>query len=74
MQRFGEKLRILRERQGMGVRELTRAIGYTTHSYISEVESGKKLPSRKLISEVARLFDVSYDQLLNDEIELSEES
>ncbi len=70
MQRFGEKLRILRERQGIGVRELARAIGYTTHSYISEVEAGKKLPSRKLMSEVARFFGVSYDQLLDDDKEL----
>lgn len=70
MQRFGEKMRTLRERQGIGVRELARAIGYTTHSYISEVEAGKKLPSRKLISEIARLFNVSYDQLLDDDKEL----
>ncbi|NIW50354.1 MAG: helix-turn-helix domain-containing protein [Gammaproteobacteria bacterium] len=63
-------MRTLRERQGMGTRELARAIGYTTHSYISEVEAGKKLPSRKLISEIARLFNVSYDQLLDDDKEL----
>lgn len=72
MQRFGEKLYVLRERQGLGVRELARAIGYSTHSYISEVESGKKLPSRKLISEVARFFEVSYDELLDDAVELKE--
>lgn len=70
MQRFGEKLRKLREQRGMTVRTLAQTLGYTTHSYISEVESGKKLPSRHLMAEVARLFAVSYDKLLDDNQEI----
>jgi transcriptional regulator with XRE-family HTH domain len=66
MQRFGEKLRLLRERQQMSVRTLARTLGYTTHSYVSEIEAGKKLPSRHFITAVAQLFNVSYDQLLDD--------
>ena len=72
MQRFGEKLRLLRERQQMSTRTLARTLGYTTHSYISEIEAGKKLPSRNFITAVAQLFNVSYDLLLDDTKDLEE--
>ncbi len=70
MQRFGEKLRILRKQHQMSLRELARATGYTTHSYLSEIESGQKKPSVELVIKVARLFNVSTDQLLMDELDL----
>lgn len=44
MQRFGEKLHILRTRHGMTLRELTQALGYNVHSYIGDIETGKTIP------------------------------
>ncbi|MCG8349406.1 MAG: helix-turn-helix domain-containing protein [Chloroflexales bacterium] len=46
MQRFGEKLRTLRLQREMPVRELAIALGYaaSSHSYISETETGKRNP------------------------------
>jgi transcriptional regulator with XRE-family HTH domain len=70
MQRFGEKLRALRTRQGRSVRALANALGYTAYSYISEIETGKLKPSIEFALKVARLFDVTTDQLLKDELEL----
>lgn len=70
MQRFGEKLRRLRTQQGMSVRTLADALGYTAYSYISEVETGKLKPSLEFALKVARLFEVTTDQLLKDELEL----
>lgn len=72
MQRFGEKLRTLRIRHGMTLKELTFKLGYSAHGYISELESGKKKPTVELVLSVARLFDVSTDQLLKDELDLDE--
>jgi transcriptional regulator with XRE-family HTH domain len=63
IQRFGEKLHILRLRQGMTLRDLTRALGYAGSGYISEVETGKRAPMAEFVLKVARLFNVSADRL-----------
>jgi transcriptional regulator with XRE-family HTH domain len=70
MQRFGEKLRALRKQRGMTLQELAHALGHSAHGYISELETSKKMPPTKLVLNVARLFDVTTDQLLKDELEL----
>ena len=70
MKKFGEKLQILRSRHEITLRELARALGYTTHSYLSEIESGKKQPTIELVLALARLYDISTDQLLKDELSL----
>lgn len=70
MQRFGEKLRILRKQRQMKLTELADALGYEAHSYISEVETGKKQPTLEFVLKVSRLFEVSMDQLAKDELDL----
>ncbi len=71
MKKFGAKLQTLRTHRGMTLVELAHALGYTTHSYISEIESGKKQPTVKLAIGVARLFGVTTDELLKDEIRVN---
>lgn len=70
MQRFGEKLHTLRTHHRMTLKELALALGYTAHGHISEVESGKKKPTVEFVVNVARLFNVTTDQLLKDELDL----
>lgn len=70
MQRFGEKLRTLRMRHGMTVRELAHALGYTAHSHVGEVERGRQQPSIEFALKVSRHFNVSMDLLTKDELEL----
>jgi transcriptional regulator with XRE-family HTH domain len=72
MQRFGEKLRTLRLRHGISIRELTTALGYTGHGYIYDIERGKKKPNVEFVLRVADLFHVTTDQLIRDELELDE--
>lgn len=74
MQRFGEKLRILRTQNGMSLQELANKLGFNAHGYISELESGKKKPTAELILNVARLFNVTTDQLLKDELDLDSDN
>jgi transcriptional regulator with XRE-family HTH domain len=70
MQRFGEKLHTLRTERGLTLKELAQALGYTAHGHISELEAGKKMPTVQFVINVARLFNVTTDELLKDELEL----
>ena len=70
MQRFGKKMRTLRTRHGMTVRELAAALGYNSFGLISEVETGRRLPSLHLAIQVSRLFGVPVETLVKDEIEM----
>ena len=58
----------------MTLQELARAIGRSAHGYISELEAGKKQPSIVLVLRLARLFDVTTDELLRDDLELRQPS
>jgi transcriptional regulator with XRE-family HTH domain len=70
MERFGEKLRVLRKRRGMTQQELADALGFAARSYISSLESNEKEPSARLVLKISQLFAVSADQLLQDELEV----
>ena len=67
MQRLGEKVRLLRKRRGMTIKALALALGFPSHSYISEIETGKKVPGTELIIKLADLFQVTVDDLVRDE-------
>ena len=70
MQRFGEKLRTLRTQRGMTLRDLADALGYVSYSYLGLLETGKKKPTAELVMKVARLFEVTTDQLLWDHLDV----
>jgi transcriptional regulator with XRE-family HTH domain len=70
MQRFGAKLHALRTAHELTLQQLAAELGYATHAYISELESGKKVPTAVLVLKVARRFGVSTDVLMKDELEL----
>lgn len=71
MQRFGEKLKQLREYHSVTLNWLAQHLGYSSHSYLSEIECGRKLPTAQIALQISRLFDVSTDELLKDELELN---
>jgi transcriptional regulator with XRE-family HTH domain len=72
--RFGEKLRFLRQSQKLTLSELAASLGYRTHSYLSEIESGQKAPTVHLVLKVADFFQVSTDALIRDDVELITDS
>jgi len=71
MKRFGEKLGKLRQQRGLSYRKMA-ALLETSHSHIINLESGKHKPSVDLIVRITQVFDTSFDQLMNDEMELGE--
>jgi transcriptional regulator with XRE-family HTH domain len=70
MQRIGEKLRTLRKKQGMTLKDLAQELEFSSHTYLVAIEQGKKQPSLELVYKIGKIFEVSYDQLLNDELEV----
>ena len=70
VERFGYKLRVLRKKYGITLKELASKTGYSTHSPISEIETGKKKPSLEFAIKIATLFQVSLDRLVDDDLEL----
>lgn len=70
IQRLGYKLRRLREQAGLNQAELAVLIGLSEHSkgYVSEIESGKKIPPTEVVLRIAQHFHVTTDYLLRDEI------
>ncbi len=73
MKKFGEKLRTLREQYDLSYRKMASRLE-TSHSHIINLESGKHKPSVDLIVRITQVFDVSFDQLMDDDIELGGES
>lgn len=70
-ERFGEKLRVLRSRRGLSLRQLSSELG-VSYSYIAKMERGEKIPSVAMSLTVAYFFDVTTDVLLKDELELED--
>lgn len=69
--RFGEKLRQLRQLHAMTHAELAVMVGYASSSHISLLENGHKNPTVDLVLKVSKLFGVSADSLIDDEISIT---
>ncbi len=71
MKRFGEKLRILRQQQGLSQDQLGAALGvHQTH--VGRMERGEKIPNAAMILKIADIFEVCIDTLMRDELELDD--
>ena len=70
MKKFGEKLRILRKRRGLTLRQLGSMLD-VHYTHVGRIENGLK-PSVDLILKIADIFDVCIDKLMRDELELDD--
>src|SRR5437764_7982296 len=62
---LGPRLRAIRLRRGVGLRELARRLDLSPSS-ISQIETGKMRPSVRTLYAVAAEFGVTVDELLFD--------
>jgi transcriptional regulator with XRE-family HTH domain len=71
IERLGKKVRRLREQAGLSQSELAQQIGLSDQSkgFISEIESGKKIPRAEWVLRLALFFGVSTDYLLRDDMD-----
>lgn len=70
MDKFGEKLKALRTRRGITLKELAMSLGLSAHGYISELEAGKKTPTVEVLIKISEYFNVSTDELLKDDLKV----
>jgi transcriptional regulator with XRE-family HTH domain len=73
MEKFGEKLRILRQRRGLSLRDLSSMLGYASHSYVTALEKNERKPSAEVVLKIADIFGVTADLLMRDELDLNHE-
>ncbi len=71
MERFGEKLRVLRTGQGWSMADLAPKLEIT-RAYIGQMERGEKVPNAAMILKISNVFNISIDRLMRDELELDE--
>jgi len=69
MNRFGQKLRALREYYELSYRRLGAELEID-HTHLAKIEAGRALPSFELIVKIANYFEVTFDELMDDEIDL----
>ena len=72
MNRFGEKLRTLRERRSLSLKQLGDLLG-VSKTFLWELEMGEKIPNIAMLTKICDVFGVSCDKLIRDEAELDHE-
>ena len=71
IQKLGQKLETLRTARGWTQEEAARALGYANHTPYTKLETGAaKRPSARRVLMLARLYDVSVDVLVRDELDI----
>ena len=62
--RFGEYLKLSRERKGMSLRDAEKVTGIS-NAYLNQLEKGKiKQPSPIVLHKLSQLYEVSYSEIL----------
>lgn len=70
--RLGRRLRRLRERKGLSLRQLSERAGGYSHSYLGRVELGEQLPSEAMANTLDHFFDT--DGVLAELLELAHDT
>ncbi|GAA3867490.1 helix-turn-helix transcriptional regulator [Streptomyces lacrimifluminis] len=71
-ERVGRRVRRLRERKGLSLRQLSERVGGYSHSYLGRVELGEQLPSEALVNTLDEFFDA--DGVLAELLELAHDT
>lgn len=71
--KFKEKLSFLRKQRGMTQLELAERLGISRQA-VSRWEQGMSEPSTENLVSIGKLFDIPVDSLVNENVQLHEES
>lgn len=70
MKQFGRKLKELRKFRNLTLVQLGELLG-VHNTYVSQLETGKRIPNAEMILKIADIFEVTCDQLMRDELDLA---
>ncbi|MFQ3853674.1 helix-turn-helix transcriptional regulator [Staphylococcus sp. 2S1] len=70
---FSQNLKYLRNKHDMEQIDLANKLGKKSASSISEWEKGKYTPKLKTLSEIASIFKVSIDDLMDEDLSSQKE-
>ena len=73
MEKFHEKLKVLRKEKGLTQKSLSNMLNISQGAY-AKWENGKREPNFEKLSMLACIFDVSIDFLLSKNLEISKET
>ena len=73
MEKFHEKLKVLRKKQGLTQKDIADLVHVNRVTY-TNWEQGMREPNFEKLSMLACIFDVSIDYLLSENLEISKES
>jgi len=60
---FGDRLKALRLQQGITQKQIADKLGYTTNSYISDVENNKFVPPEEKLRTWAQILGVPWEEI-----------
>ncbi len=63
MKTLGQYLRELRDRKDLSLREFADKLGGLSAAFLSDIELGKRYPSEKVLSDMARVLGVKLEDL-----------
>lgn len=63
MNLHAEKIKNQRKKKGITIKELAKKIGYTD-AYISQIETGKVVPSIKVLKKIVDVLDLSFKEII----------
>jgi len=69
MKRFGKKLRKLREGRGLSYSQLAKALGFH-RGHLANIEIGARIPSVDLVEKIVEYFEVSFDEMMDDKMDV----
>jgi len=70
MQQFGRKLKNLRKSRNLTLVQLGELLS-VHNTYVSQLETGKRIPNAEMILKVADIFEVTCDQLMRDDLNIT---
>ena len=62
MQSLGEQIRVLRDEKDISLREFAKRLGISA-SFLSDIELGRRYPSKKVLHQLAKHLDVKPAEL-----------